>query len=259
MSEPRSPILSHPLNLILVASAAVSALWTGDVRPLVVGAVAELVWLVSGPFLERRQRRAARRIEVDDAEQDRVRALSEPLRRRFLELDVLRSDIQRLAGANPSLESVGIERELRKVDELVKGWLRLAVSVSHMTAILEGEDLTAVERQLAGGQASGTLSESARAALESRLREGHAARSALEASEAELVEVEAVLATVRDRVMSVSSPASLSQPLDALLGGLSAAERAIRDLEALEMPRSGSAGPARAVSRGALAREQSGS
>ncbi|MEO1234460.1 MAG: hypothetical protein AAFZ18_36765, partial [Myxococcota bacterium] len=85
MAEARAPIFSHPLNLLLLMSGALSAAWTLDWRPLAVAAGAELVWALLGRRLESRRTDAARRMSVDADEQAQVRSLSEHWRRRFLE------------------------------------------------------------------------------------------------------------------------------------------------------------------------------
>lgn len=228
MSAPQQPILSHPLNLLLITSAAVAAAWTVDWRPLVVGAVAEVIWWIVGPVMNRRRSIAARRVRVDDAEQAQLRSLDEALRRRFLELDRVRADVRRLAGGNPALEAVGLERELEKVDALVDGWLRLAAGVVHMRAVIDETDLERLEAER--DEAEGP----ARERLDLRLEAARAAQSRLAASEAELERVETELAGLRDRVLSLSSPSGLGEQVDELLGGVDAAERAVRELHALE-------------------------
>lgn len=239
MSEARAPIFSHPLNLLLLSSSAISAAWTADWRPLAVGVVAELIWLVVGRRLEGRQRDAARRAMVDDAEQSQLRSLAEPERRRFLELDTIRSDIRRLAEANPALESVGIERELAKVDSLISGWLRLAAGVAHMRAAVRDNDVEALTQ--AAERATEADAEAARA----RVEEAREAADAVNQSEAELDRVEAALRTVRDRIVSLSSSGAIGETLDELMVGVDAAERSVRDLEGLERSRRGRAQRAR--------------
>lgn len=229
MSEPRRGFLSHPLNLLLLASAGISAVWVQDARPLLVGAMAEGVWLVLGPWLRRRERAAARRMQVDDGEQVQVRALTEPLRRRFLDLGRIRGDIRRLAEANADLEKVGIERELSKVDALVSGWLRLAVRTAQMQSVVEENAIEDLEAELGAN-----VTDSRRSTAQSRLAEARLARTSLAESEQELFRVEEALRMVRDRVVSVATPDSLAEPLDALLDGVDAAERAVRALQRLE-------------------------
>lgn len=224
MSEARAPIFSHPLNLLLLMSGALSAAWTLDWRPLAVAVGAELVWAVLGRRLESRRSQAARRMTVDADEQAQVRSLSEHWRRRFLELDTLRSDIRRLAEANPALESVGIDGDLRKVDRIVEGWLRLASSASHTRAIVDETDLDALRHEV----------ESEGSARAGRLAEAEAALHAVESSEAQLARVEDSLRSLRDRVVSMASPSSLDDALEELLRGVGAAERAVADLTALE-------------------------
>lgn len=205
------PSFTHPLHLLLLGSAAASAAWTQDLRPLVVGLAAEGLWIVIRPLLIRSNRRA-RRMPVDGTEQSQLRALPDPLRRRFLQLDQLRTDIRRLAGANEALTMAGIDRELDQVDQLVSGWLRLAVMAARMRAIspelwrtdeLEDED-------------------------EAR------ARAAIENTEAELDAIEAALEGVKNRVVTASSPDGVSGQLDGLLAGVTAAERTVSALKAVE-------------------------
>jgi hypothetical protein len=238
MSAPEPPVFTHPLNLLLIASAGVSAAWVGDWRPLAVGAAGELIWLAMRPLLVRRRRAAAARMEVDASEQTRLRTLTEPLRRRFLELDHVRDDVRRLVDANPSLEATGLERELGKVDALLRAWLELAAHVSVTRAIVDETDLDALEaevRSAAGPEA---------AERQERLDAARRARSRVESAEAELDRVEAALRALRDRVVSLSSTRDLGASLDELLVGVGAAERAAAELAALD--RSGLAGARKA-------------
>lgn len=202
--------LAHPLNLLLLISGAVSAAWVGDWRPLAVAAAAEVVWLVVDGFTQSRARRARRVAAVDASEQTVVRKLDEGTRRRFLELDRLRTHLRRLAGANPALRDADVDRELAKVDGLVAGWLRIAAARADHLALL-GDD----------GEASvAPMTE-------------------------ELDRVEAALFSVRDSVASLARPEDLSERLDALRQGMTAVEatvREVRDLDAgLARARAGTA------------------
>ena len=232
-----APIFSHPLNLLLLASAALSAAWAGDWRPLAVAAGAELVWAVIGPRFERSRQRAARRTTVDADEQVLLRTLSERWRRRYLELDTVRSDIRQLAEANPALEGTGIDRELAKVDRILGGWLHSAARTSHTRVIVQGTDLEALRASASGA----------------RLEEAEMARASVEAAEAELERVAGELQKLRDRIVALGSVSSLDAGLDELVRGVAAAERAAGELAELELkatPSKGRGKASRTVSLG---------
>ncbi|MEO1234652.1 MAG: hypothetical protein AAFZ18_37755 [Myxococcota bacterium] len=163
-------------------------------------------------------------MSVDADEQAQVRSLSEHWRRRFLELDTVRSDIRRLAEANPALKSVGIDRELDKVNQVLEGWLRLAAHASHTRTIVDETNLERLRAEVEEGSSE----------RQARLLEAEAALDAVESAEAQLGRVEDSLRSLRDRVVSMASPGSLDEALEELLRGMGAAERAARDLNALE-------------------------
>ena len=239
MSQVRSPVLFHPLNLLMLTSTAISGAWTMDIRPVLVGVAAEGVWLIVGSVLEARRRRnmrTARGHPVDEQEQAQVRELSEDLRRRFLELDRVRADIHRLADTQPLLEDVGLSQEMKKIDTLVADWLRLGVRLTHREAIASANDINALQKAL--NEAS---EEDARVTAFERLEAAQAAQAAVETSDAELRKVEEVLRTVRDRVALVST-SSLARPISELTFGVDSAIRAIRDVEELERHSAISAG-----------------
>lgn len=206
--RPRTSILAHPLNLLLIGSGALSATWVGDWRPLVVVAAAELLWLVGGPIAARRRRKAALEHQDHESQQSLVRKLDENGRRRFLELDRVRLDVRRLAEANPTLTAVGVERELARVDELVDGWLRMAARAAEHRAILDERD----------GPRGGDFE----------------AMEAVARMEAELEEVERALLSVRDDVLEMSAPEPLAARLDALGQGMRAVERSAAAVRALD-------------------------
>lgn len=230
MAQNRTVFL-HPLNALLLLSGAASAAWTLDWRPLLVVGVAEVVWaavvLRSSPTAP-----PPSTTQVDEAEQAKLRTLNETLRRRFLVLDAVRRDIRRLGGENQILQDVGIERELAKVDKLLEGWLRLAARLSSSQAIAEDTDL---ERLVAAYESAASAER--RAALGRRITEARAARASNDAAEEELQRVDDALHTVRDRMASLTTQASLAEPLDALLEGMGAAEGAARSLGDLERNR----------------------
>lgn len=200
-----SPIrrFSHPLNILLILSGLGASLWVSDVRPLAVSLLAEALWLAFGARWLEPSAVPLAEFSVDEQEQAQVRALTEGYRRRFLGLDQIRHEIKSVVADQPLAQDVGLDRELAKVDQLLQAWLSLAVRLSR------------------------------RAQLDERTEQTH---SSLSSSEAELKKVEETLRSLRDRVLTWSEPTSLSEPLNALLLGMSAAERTLRDVVALEEP-----------------------
>lgn len=202
-SRSRTAVLSHPLNLLLLGSGALSAVWVADWRPLAVVFVAELLWLVGAPIANRRRR--PERMTSEIGHRALLRKLDEDMRRRYLELTRLGQDLRRLADANPSLTAVGLELELDRVDGLVSAWLQTAAVTSERRAILDSASSPSDDATLA-----------------------------VEHSERELRAVEDALETARDEVMTMSTPESLRSRIDGLKMGVEAAERTLRSVRELE-------------------------
>lgn len=186
----------HPLEAGLLLSGAASAAWTGDLRPLMVAGGVELAWRLATAL---RSSAPAPRTEVAAAEQARLRKLDEPTRRRFLELDRLRKHFRKLAAQHPDLADADAERELGKVDELVRDWLELAATRAETAAVV-----------------------------------GEAGRAQVEAIGAEMARVETALEEVLATFADLATPEELSARLDGLRQGMRALDRSVRELRALD-------------------------
>ncbi|MBX2810871.1 MAG: hypothetical protein KTR25_03645 [Myxococcales bacterium] len=235
------PVFFHPLNLLLLLSAVVTSAWTVDIRALVVGAVVEAIWLSYGPSWSDRLVQGEA-YPVDDQEQVYVRSLTEPLRERFLGLDHLRHEIRQVVLAEPLAASVGLDKELEKLDGLVTAWLQLAVRWSRQRQL-------EARRRSVGIGPSGSLEDrtSPRSSVDPTERQSDKGLAAdgTESSDVEarvvpheLQRVEEALGTIRDTVHAWSQPdaAVLSQSLSELCAGIGAAGRTLRDVQALDGP-----------------------
>ncbi len=241
--------LSHPLNLLLLGTAGLSAALTGSWLPLAVGAGAELIWLAVGSrtggfkdYVEHRQR-AALAAGRTRGQQAKLAEVSEEDRRRFLALDTLRSDIRRLVEGSDSLEKDLLAPELAKVDRLVDAFLDLAARAATYAAFDADSDLDALEAEArrqevvvdkATDPDDKALARSNLELMQARLQRAADVRRLLKTSRGQLNLVENTLELMRDQVASLQSPAALSGQLDDLVRSVEAIEASAKETRALE-------------------------
>jgi len=239
----------HPLNIILLGAAGVSAALTGSWIPLAVGAGAEVLWLAVGSrlggfadYVEHRQR-AALAAKSTGGEQAKLSKVGEEDRRRFLALDGLRGDIRRLVQDSDALEQGMLEPELKKVDRLVEAFLELAARAATYAAFVEDSDLNTLEaearRQEAVVERTKDPEDKQLAAqnlelMQSRLQHAAEVRRLLKAARGQMNLVENTLELMRDQVASLQSPAQLSEQLDDLVRSVEAIEASAKETRALE-------------------------
>lgn len=240
--------LTHPLNALMLGSGVLSAATSGSALPLAITGVAELIWLfgLSRTDTQRRRlaleqgQRAAR--EVQRGAQRDLRGLSEDERRRFLELELVRKDVHRLAEGNDQLSAELLVPELAKVDHLGQEYLRLLRTVSEQRRLERDGALDKLVSEAAAARAEAEDAPTDRnLADRAELLEARAERRAQlsqqrAAGEAQLDEVETGLRMLRDQVASMSAPTELSGQLDSLVGGVEAVARTSQELASMSVP-----------------------
>lgn len=246
-----SAAVTHPLNLLLLAGAGVSAFLTGTWIPLAVAGATELLWLTVGASLPgpRRYHAAlladaaseARAVDV----QTQLSKVSEDDRRRYLEVDRLRKDVRRLAEGNPSLSMSMMQGELSKVDHLADAFVRMAAEAARYDAFLEGTDLDALEGDVRRQRAivEKTQDDEARrtaadnlALMEARMERVAEMRRRVRNTRGQLQLITNTMALIRDQVATMDSPEEIAGRLDELVDSVEAIEASAKETEALARP-----------------------
>jgi hypothetical protein len=145
-------------NYILLGSTALFSAATGSVLPAVVGAGAEVLWMVLGVDTPMFRRWVAKQ----DAKEAELRAAKERtdllynLADRYLDrYDALRAmatEIRKLAAENQGLETTLIQDEMAKLDQLLDSFLRMATAHQRLANYLEQNTGADVEREIAEDQ-----------------------------------------------------------------------------------------------------------
>lgn len=226
--------MTHPLNILLVATVALSAVFTGSWVPLAFGGAAELVWFA---FLRRspawgRQTGGpvspANVLQLRD-QQARLARMSEDLRRRFLALDMKKTEIRRIVLGREGLAKELVASELEKVDGLADRFVDLAVRATELGRIVEDQDVGALEAAVSTADEAGRRGD-AEAQLEAAAavaREHQRARSGLE-------RIERGIASIRNNVATLGSPGEFGGDVDEVLRAVEVATSAVRETEAAE-------------------------
>jgi hypothetical protein len=145
-------------NYILLGSTALFSAATGSVLPAVVGAGAEVLWMVLGVDTPMFRRWVAKQ----DAKEAELRAAKERtdllynLADRYLDrYDALRAmatEIRKLAAENQGLETTLIQDEMAKLDQLLDSFLRMATAHQRLANYLGQNTGADVEREIAEDQ-----------------------------------------------------------------------------------------------------------
>ncbi|MEQ9501984.1 MAG: hypothetical protein RIT81_34245 [Deltaproteobacteria bacterium] len=246
-----STALTHPLNVMMLAGAGVTAFLTGTWIPLAVAGATELLWLTVGAALPGPRRYHAALIADAASEaravdtQTQLSKVSEDDRRRYLEVDRMRKDVHRLTGENPSLSMSMMQGELSKVDHLVESFVRIASEAARLDAFLDGTDLDALEAEVRRQRAvvEKTSDDDARrtaadnlALMEARLERVAEMRRRVRHARGQLQLVENTMALIRDQVATMDSPEEISGRLDDLVDSVDAIEASAKETEALARP-----------------------
>lgn len=244
--------LFHPLNVLMLAGAGVSAALTGSVVPLAVGAAVELLWLTvgarmggAGAYLQH-----VRRQSVSASSEREVNAalgeVTEADRRRYLELDRLRGDIRRLVQSAGTIEKDMLQPEVVKVDRLVDSFVDLAARAARYEAFLAETDLNELEEQVrlqeklvdkAPDPEAKRLAADNLEVMQARLQRGAEVGSLAQRARGQLNLVENTLRLLRDQIASLDDPSQVSGQLDELVRSVEAIEASAKETRRLEVGR----------------------
>ncbi len=152
--------LLNQYNYILLGSTALFSLATGSVLPAIVGAGAEVLWLVLGPdtvpfrkwVAKQEAREEKQRLAAEMAAL--IAGLGEGYRDRYDALAALANEITGLAGENHSLEASLLQDEMAKLDQLLQSFLRMAASHQRLGQYLRENPIAEVERDITRAQRS---------------------------------------------------------------------------------------------------------
>lgn len=243
--------VTHPLNLFLVAGAAASAFLTGSWIPLAVFGGVELAWVAIGPYLGGQRRyyealaKAAAKSDETRGEQKQLASVSEADRRRFLELDRLRTDIERLSNDNPSLSMELMRGELDKVQHLVDKFLEMASEAARLDSFLESTDLDELEADVrrqekivektADADAKRLAAQNLEV-MQARLERAAEMKRRVRHTRGQLSLIENTMALLRDQVATIDAPQEISGRLDELVDSVDAIEATSKELDGIARP-----------------------
>jgi hypothetical protein len=235
--------LLNQYNYILLGSTALFTLASGSWLPAVVGAGAEVLWLVLGAdssafrrWVERQESRESREALRKQAVQ-MLASLEDDYRRRFAELDRVSAEIQSLAGENKGLETSLLATEMSKLGELLHSFLKMCATHQRLTRYLEGNPISDVERDIARCQRALKQEEDPRVqsslkqALSlggKRLRQHTQIEGAWKALSVQMDTVEKSFDYLKSHILGIGTQEELAQELDNLVTGVSS----VAELEA---------------------------
>jgi hypothetical protein len=228
--------LFNQYNYILVGSTALYSLVSGSWLPAVVGAGAEVLWLVlgadSGPFRRWVERQESRE-ERERLEQEAARtlaALDEGYGQRFRALDRVTREIQALAQDNKGLETRLLEDEMAKLGQLLHSFLKMCATHQRLTRYLGNNPLSDVERDIARCQRAlkqeddPRVQASLKQALslaQKRLKQHTQIEGAWKALSVQMDTVEKSFDYLKSHILGIGTQAELAEELDNLVTGVS--------------------------------------
>jgi hypothetical protein len=223
-------------NYILLGGSALYAVATGSWLPAVVGAGAEVLWLVLGadsaPF-----RRWVSAQEAKE-EQQRVaaelgallRSLEEPYVLRYQQLANVSGEIESLARENKGLETILIKDEMSKLGELLLSFLKMAAAHQRLQRYVHDIPSSDIERDITRTQ-RGLKSEtdprvqaSLKQALtlaQKRLRQHQQIEGAWKALSVQMETVEKSFDYLKSHILGIGTREELAAELDNLVNGVS--------------------------------------
>jgi hypothetical protein len=240
--SPRKPgslfkrALLNQYNYILVGSTALFALASGSWLPAVVGAGAEVLWLVLGPdtslfrrWAERQESREAReQLRLDAARM--MNHLEESYRDRYLALERSGQEIQALALENRGLETRLLQSEMAKLGQLLHSFLKMCASHQRLTRYLADNPISDVERDIARCQRALKQEEDARvqaslkqalSLAQKRLKQHTQIEGAWKALSVQMDTLEKSFDYLKSHILGIGTQEELAEELDNLVMGVS--------------------------------------
>jgi hypothetical protein len=247
--KPRKPgsllkrALFNQYNYILVGSSALFSAVSGSWLPAVLGAGAEVLWLVLGTdsrifrrWVERQESREAREA-LRKAAATTLASLEDRYRQRFAALDRLSGEIQGLARDNKGLETRLLESEMSKLGDLMHSFLKMCATHQRLTRYLTDNPVSDVERDIARCQRALRQEEDPRvqASLKQalslagkRLKQHVEIEGAWKALSVQMDTLEKAFDYLRSHILGIGTGAELAEELDNLVTGVAS----VAELEA---------------------------
>ena len=236
-------------NYTALGGLASAALLTQNPWLAIAGAGAEALWLTFGP-----DSRLLRKLWFDRthagvvAEQERrrralrVARLDDSLTGRVKSLELIQSQIHRLAQENPALTAELLQGELQKLDRLAESFIDLAVLTQRYREYLETQDPSALAadcRRYQDAASKATDPEQRKVAqknlavvLKRRDKLGEI-QQFIEKAGGQMELIENTFGLLADQIISMRSPAELSGQLDELMDGVEAVKSTARETDAI--------------------------
>lgn len=222
-------------NFIMLGGAALFSAVSGSLVPAVIGAGAEVLWLVlgadSGPF-----RRWVAKQETLEAKQKSEREIAATLKSlgdiyvdRFARLRRTGDEIKELAKENKGLETALVKDEMAKLEELEASFLKMAASHQRLNRFLQEQSIMGIERDVARAnhalksEADPRLQQSLRQSLtlaQKRLRQHQQIESAYKALTVEMETLEKAFAYLKSHILGIGTREELAAELDNLVTGV---------------------------------------
>jgi hypothetical protein len=239
---------THGINWLLLAMIVGLVIAVDEGWALALGIGLELTWLGLAPRIPSVRRQMDDRIRGDRAKDLRKRetamltGIADADRRRFEELDAIRVEVHRLALDESSFLRVLGTPELERVDRLLGTYLLIAASATRYERYVETTNLVQLERDVESQRRIVDktterdpldLARRNLEVLERRLEKSNAIRTQLRTARGQLNLIENTLKLLRDQLVTMESPQSLTEPLDELLASLDASEAGVVETSAL--------------------------
>ncbi|MBI3073918.1 MAG: hypothetical protein HYY84_17565 [Deltaproteobacteria bacterium] len=237
----------HWASLGAVVGATVVGAVTGLWIPLVAAASVEALYLSVVPSVSPFRRRvdakfeAAARAEKEARVNATVAGLTLADRGKFVEIRALADQIRRsFSNADPETKAT-MEPTLARLEELVDGYLKMLVGLSHYERLLKAvrrDDLAdeIAEIELEMQTVSERVRESKARRLEivkARLAKIDHAGENREILETQIETIEDILRLLNESSMTIRDPRALNADVDRLVDGITGSEAALRELDAL--------------------------
>jgi hypothetical protein len=223
-------------NYILLGGTALFTVASGSWLPAVVGAGAEVLWLVLGAdsrtfrrYVERQeQKEEAARLRKEAAET--LAGLEERTRDRYAALERMSAEIHGLARENKGLETRLLEAEMAKLAQLLGSFLKMAVTHQRLGRYLRDNPGADVERDITRCQRALKQEEDARvqaslrqalSLAQKRLKQHGEIEGAWKALSVQMETLEKSFDYLKSHILGIGTPAQLSEELDNLVDGVS--------------------------------------
>src|SRR4051812_36821231 len=227
--------LLNQYNYILLGGTVLFTLATGSWLPAVVGAGAEVLWLVLGAdssafrrWVERQETKEAKQRML--AEIGTLLGTLEPAyTERFEALHRTSEEVQALARENKGIEGALLQDELAKLGHLLHSFLKMAAQHQRLSRYLNANPASDVERDIARCQRAlkqepdARVQQSLKQALslaQKRLRQQDQIQGAWRALSVQMDTVEKSFDYLKSHILGIGTREELAQELDNLVTGV---------------------------------------